>query len=666
MPTLRLIDDAPATEKEEEARVRAAGDRRNEDEEGEGDERFSQPPPRAADERAEGRKRAEASAFSIASALRRRRSGRDIDGGGGGAADVVAVVLSAPIRRERPLPASSGSRAPARRTGLRATLLLGDRSLRRGTCARVASASASSGSSARAAFLLGVDGAAVRGERLGGPGAAPPPGEGRARRGSEGRIAGPLRPGDVVRWNRLEVRSDYGDEEGGDDLAAGQKRKATPNSDEEGSSRRCRRVDNPLLSVTCDLAPSWRDPVAGPSLARLCRIVPRPEKSGDGYEYELDWEAVVPPGMETPREVVEDLARWYCAHATAHFAKGTAIAPANRSCQRRRLRDIDAINMLSHVVVKVLRCEKAMTAHSTPSKTTKEDAILTHATLSDGSGSDDLLGMRGSDRGVGGSGAFQSLPKTMSATLLRSMREGSLVFLTHVLSQSANASSMGAGASLHDRESLVLVPTRDTTAAILTPDHPYFVRECSSGGGENLFASQPLSLERASQLLSMTQQRSPPHAEGDAAGDRRGAMVVIAPLMDVVVDGVGTSLVEGAHWRGRRELSRFLVDCPAISTGMQAIELKPSYRSATLILDPNCVSSDIVVNADGDALKLLCLDVPAEDMAANDATIATNPYLGHVGDMLRTLCSEAVPVRWVLEQESECNWFVASASLLEI
>ena len=102
---------------------------------------------------------------------------------------------------------------------------------------------------------------------------------------------------------------------------------------------------------------------------------------------------------------------------------------------------------------------------------------------------------------------------------------------------------------------------------------------------------------------------------------------------------------------------------------MKSMNLKPAYRSATLILDPKEVAKDINVNADGNTLKLLCLDIPVEDMLImndDDDTDATNPYLHHVGELLKALCTDKTPIRWVLEQESEYSWFVASAHLVEV
>ena len=193
------------------------------------------------------------------------------------------------------------------------------------------------------------------------------------------------------------------------------------------------------------------------------------------------------------------------------------------------------------------------------------------------------------------------------------------VLLTHVLSHSTNPALQG-------RESLVLVPTRETTATILTPEHPYYVHGKLRREEENPFASQPLTLERASQLFSMTQQNSPPIMKDESIlpSHCRGAMVVVAPLKDIIVDGIASSLMEGSHWQAPHKLSKFLIDSPIISTGFEAIKLSPSYRSATLILDPNSVSNEIVVNADGDALKLLCVDIPVEDMVVYDPT-TSNP-----------------------------------------
>jgi hypothetical protein len=62
------------------------------------------------------------------------------------------------------------------------------------------------------------------------------------------------------------------------------------------------------------------------------------------------------------------------------------------------------------------------------------------------------------------------------------------------------------------------------------------------------------------------------------------------------------------------------------------------------------------------------MDVPVEDMVINadDAEDVENPYLCHVGAMLRGLCTEDILIRWVLEQESRHSWFVTNATLVEV
>ena len=45
----------------------------------------------------------------------------------------------------------------------------------------------------------------------------------------------------------------------------------------------------------------------------------------DGDCFDLVWEGAVPPSMETPRDVVVGLARWYCANARPHYSKVRGI-----------------------------------------------------------------------------------------------------------------------------------------------------------------------------------------------------------------------------------------------------------------------------------------------------------------------------------------------------
>jgi hypothetical protein len=278
-----------------------------------------------------------------------------------------------------------------------------------------------------------------------------------------------------------------------------------------------------------------------------------------------------------------------------------------------------------------------------------DDAVVTHVTLSDGSEMDDLLGMGpANSRRRRNIITVPSLPKSISSVLLQSMEEGSRVLLTHVLSQTTVGAFRGGGLSTDDRGLLSLVPTAATTASILTPDHPYYIHEkCTS---------PRIAEDEASQLVSVMSQQH----------DRKchGVMAIEAPLMDIIVDGIRTSFMEGLHWQSPHSLSAFLVHRPSASTGLRGLDLPPTYRSATLILDPSSIARNIAVNADGDAMKLLCLDVPVQDMVIDAGT--PNPYLTHVGSLLKALCTENAPIRWMLEQQSESGWFVTNATLINI
>ena len=47
------------------------------------------------------------------------------------------------------------------------------------------------------------------------------------------------------------------------------------------------------------------------------------------------------------------------------------------------------------------------------------------------------------------------------------------------------------------------------------------------------------------------------------------------------------------------------------------------------------------MNADGNVLKLLSMDVPVEEMVPY---ITTNPYICHIGELLKGLCSDSTPI----------------------
>mmetsp|Transcript_12320 Transcript_12320/g.18908 ORF Transcript_12320/g.18908 Transcript_12320/m.18908 type:complete len:603 (+) Transcript_12320:101-1909(+) len=566
-------------------------------------------------------KRSTASTLTINSAIAQENS----------VSDIVVVVLAAASRQEAPTTKKIASKT------LKYNILIGDSTLPHGKCARMAVSITSRSLNS----LLGVDG--KEGTVM------MTPMKNVTNDGSEHAFdLGMLQPGDIVRFNNVEIHKRYENEYTSISSPGKRKQEFMSNNNENNQTTQL------LKSIVCDLRTSYKVPCAGPPVARICRIIPE-SATLESSEHHLQWEQNIPRSFETSRDVVEDLARYYCRCARPRDLSNTLVLPTTQACQRRRIRDINTDNIVSHVLVKVLRCERAKSLFTTPTKSPTEPRI-THATLADGQGNDDMIGIAASVRFERVAGTTPLLPKGISTTLLQAMALGKFVLITNVTSQSLNPVAVG-------KEYLRLVPTVDTTATIITPEHPYYVKsEMSQRRNIDSYASQPLTLERASQLLSLTQHDS------QEKRDARCLMAIEAPLIDIFVDGVSASLVEGACWENPRALSNFLIHRPSISTGLDAIKLQPSYRSATFLLDPKFVSREIVVNADGNALKLLCMDVPIEDMIIEDNCIdaSTHPYLLHVGQLLKSLCEEDVRIRWVLEQEDECNWFATNASLLEI
>lgn len=543
--------------------------------------------------------------------------------------DIVVVVLAAASRQEASMTKSASK-------PLKYNILIGDSTIPSGKCARMAV----SITSQSLASLLGTNGKEGIGMMT--------PMKIDTNDGSEHAFdLGMLQPGDIVRFNNVEIHKNYEKESTTISSPGKRKQESMLNGESDQTTQL-------LKSIMCDLRTSYKVPCAGPPLARICRIIPE-AATLESPEYHLQWERHIGRGFETSKDVVADLARYYCKCARPRDLSHTLVLPTTQACLRRRIRDINTDNIVSHVLVKVLRCERAKSLFMTPTKSPTEPRI-THATLADGQGNDDIIGIAASLSLERVAGTTSLLPKGVSTTLLQAMAEGKFVLLTNVKSLSVNPVAAG-------KEYLGLVPTVGTTATIITPEHPYYVKsEMSQRRNIDSYASQPLTLERASQLLSLTQHDS------QEKRDARCLMAIEAPLRDIFVDGVSASLVESAYWDKPRPLSNFLVNRPSISTGLDAIKLQPSYRSATLLLDPKFVSREIVVNADGNALKLLCMDVPIEDMIIDDDCIdaSTHPYLLHVGRLLKSLCEEDVRIRWVLEQEDECNWFVINATLTEI
>ncbi len=267
------------------------------------DDRFSQP----RNTSAQGANRCVGIApYSISSAIWKFRNfhneGNSAMRAGWCASDIVAIVLSATTRFAS-TPNAKVRDAPC------ITLLIGDNSLPSGKCARVTIPATSSNLYTNS--LSGVGG-------MGGSALNTTPGKSNSKHTAD--RLGELQPGDIVRLNRLEVRHDYDN-----DLSLRKKREFTEDDNADDV------LHNPLLSVACDLTMSWRDPEPGPTLARLCRIIPSPPHSKDDncarveqgqhdtFELVLEF---VPPRLETPKENMMELANWYCANlARRHNSK---------------------------------------------------------------------------------------------------------------------------------------------------------------------------------------------------------------------------------------------------------------------------------------------------------------------------------------------------------
>lgn len=246
--------------------------------------------------------------------------------------DIVAVILSATTRYapNTNTPTNSMMTNHYYKNTTCITLLLGDQSLPPGQCARVTVPASScsnlllsTSNNYLPSSLVGVDGR-TGGERLvrseiRSSTLPTTPTKSNAQSTLAGRWLGELQPGDVVRLNRLEVRRDYDHE-----------REAT--GDNKNNDDNYDASHHHLLRVACDFAMSWKDPSPGPTLARLCRIIPKssskvnnnnniqsamPSNQNQCYDYDLEWERIIPPSMETSKATVMELASWYCSNDIA-------------------------------------------------------------------------------------------------------------------------------------------------------------------------------------------------------------------------------------------------------------------------------------------------------------------------------------------------------------
>lgn len=396
--------------------------------------------------------------LSIKSAMTKSKPS-DLQGTFNYASDIVGVVLSTTVRHQN----ASSDRSNPNYTRVR--ILIADYSLPNGQCARI-----------------NVPSNTIRSELA-------------------------LRPGDIVRFNGMVARN--ADIEGEKSSSPMSKKQRNYTGGDTNQNAVADGGQNLLLNVVCDLYPSWKEPTSGPTIEILYRI---------DSQIQSDNPQLVTTRMKTPKDLIEKLSKWFCS--TKQHLLSVSTAP--QSCQRRKLRDITSSNVISHVVVKVLRCEKPSQRWS-HAKNLGPEPCVTHATLSDGLESEDIMGLGGSVhvKQAGGDSCF--IPKSISEILLQSLTEGSRILLTHVLSKSTSRESVTAG-----RESQILQPTRDTIATIITPDHPFYIKD--SPQKDNAFASQPMTLEKSTQFYSLSQQHSPTNAlADDLEKGCRGVMAVVSP-----------------------------------------------------------------------------------------------------------------------------------------
>ena len=324
-----------------------------------------------------------------------------------------------------------------------------------------------------------------------------------------------LQAGDIVRFNGMEARK--GDIELETLISSPLTKKQRNDT--------CKRTNddeadvihqNLLFNVVCELYPSWKEPISEPRIAILCRI--GSQMPSYNPQLSFNWTNVA-KRMNTPDDLIENLSKWFCSQKQ----HSRLVSSNPQPCQRRKLRDITSSNITSHVVVKVLRCEKTSQQWNV-SKNLVAEPYITHATLSDGVECDDIMGLGGSLQVKQSGRDFCFIPKPISEILLQSLTGGCRILLTNVLSQSTSRDSL----TITGRETQMLLPTRDTIATVITPDHPFYVKD--SPQKENQFASQPMTLEKSSRLYSLSQQHSPAQASADSLEKGcRGVMAIISP-----------------------------------------------------------------------------------------------------------------------------------------
>lgn len=269
------------------------------------------------------------------------------------------------------------------------------------------------------------------------------------------------------------------------------------------------RHDTTKLPLVADFQCSWQEPEAG--WTRL---------------YAHHGEAQVSCQDEDTTRSIQSLVQWF---SKTKFNESIPSLP----CRRRRLSELQAVGMTSHVVARVVSVDTAAAASTSASRNKRKRWLplkkrrTTIAVLSDGDEIMPLLGCAAHE---------EALKEAI----------GNEVLLTHVVTCVAEEKS---------DENIVLRPTESTTVI------PRLDNAMSTGKRVN---------QQETQCISMTQEMP-------------GAATLARPLTDVYIDELGISLGDG---------KRFVSPNGFVSTLVDTSGSHPCYRAATLTLDGIVVKAD--------------------------------------------------------------------------
>ena len=329
------------------------------------------------------------------------------------------------------------------------------------------------------------------------------------------------------------------------------------------------RHDSSKLPLVADFQSSWQEPGAG-----WTRLFAR--KTGG---------PVSSAGERDAAKRVESLVDW-CSRSKFHNSIPSL------PCRRRRLSELHAVGVTSHVVVQVASIDTAAAAPtdcmSASRKKRKRWLPLkkrqtTIAVLSDG---DEVMPF-----------LLDCANHEAALALKEAIQSGTKILLTHVVTGIANDDMLD--------DNIVLRPTESTTVIPMLNDGT------SSSKRPNSDSTQP--------CISLTQ-------------DMPGAttQTLSSPLRDVYIDELGISLGDGKRFVSPNGFVSTLIDSAS-----------GNYRAATLTLD------GVVVKANAKVIQTLCGSIDAATLL-NHSRLKT-----HVTDLMRGLLEEQVDLTWTIEQQGD-------------